>query len=239
MNARGRRWRPTFSPQASWATVAPGDTQAALRGAFGRWGRPARFRVDNGTPWGSSGDLPPDLALWLLGLGIDLIWNAARRPEQNGVVERSQGTGKRWAEPWACDTPAQLQARLEELDAILREEYPSVQGRSRRDAFPGLAHSGRPYGAGWERRHWDLGRVLAAVAEHVLVRRVDRKGMVSLYNRTRYVGTAHRGRDVYVTLDPERCEWVFVDLDHNQLRVQPAEELTRARIVGLTVTHRR
>src|SRR5271157_1101411 len=30
---------------------------------------PARIRVDNGTPWGSAGDLPTDLALWLFGLG--------------------------------------------------------------------------------------------------------------------------------------------------------------------------
>ena len=41
------------------------------------------------------------LALWLIGLGIEVIWNPPRCPQANGVVERSQGTGKRWAEPEA------------------------------------------------------------------------------------------------------------------------------------------
>jgi hypothetical protein len=183
--------------------------------------------------------LPTDLALWLLGLGVELTFNPPARPDKNGVVERSQGTGKRWAEPWTCATVAQLQRHLDEMDAILRDEYPSVQGRSRREAFPGLAHSGRPYTRAGEDRAWDLERVLARVAEYAVVRRVDRSGMVSLYNRTRYVGKAHRGRDLYVTLDPLRCEWVFADADGRQLRSQPAEELTRERIRTLTVTHRR
>jgi hypothetical protein len=111
--------------------------------------------VDNGGPWGSAGDLPPDLALWLLGLGIAMHWNDARRPQQNGVVERAQGTGKRWAEPEQCATAAELQRRLQQMDVIQREAYPSIDGQSRVAAFPGLAHSGRRYSVAWERRHWD------------------------------------------------------------------------------------
>jgi hypothetical protein len=42
-----------------------------------------------------------------------------------------------------------------------------------------------------------------------------------------------------VILDPVRREWVFVDLQSRQVRSMPAEELTRERIVGLNVTHRR
>src|ERR671934_175688 len=70
--------------------------QPLLRQAFGRWGLPGGLRVDNGKPWGSWSDLPTALALWLLGLGIELHWNPPRQPQRNGVVERSQGTGKRW-----------------------------------------------------------------------------------------------------------------------------------------------
>ncbi len=74
-------------------------TQAVLREAFERWGRPARIRVDNGMPLGSKGDLPTDLGPWLAALGVEVVPNPPRRPQDNGVVERSQGTGKRWAEP--------------------------------------------------------------------------------------------------------------------------------------------
>ena len=77
-------------------------TIAALREAFAQWGRPARIRVDHGHPWGSRGDLPTELGLWLLGLGIELVYNPPRQPQQNGVVERSQEVGQRWADPACC-----------------------------------------------------------------------------------------------------------------------------------------
>ena len=115
--------------------------------------------MDNGKPWGSWSDLPPALALWLIGLGVDVIGNDPRCPQQNGVVERSQGTAKGWAEPHACRTPAELQSRLDEDDRLQRERYPQVRGQSRWQLFPGLAHSGRVYAAADEQRLWDVVRV--------------------------------------------------------------------------------
>ncbi|MGH7752027.1 MAG: hypothetical protein ACREN5_04360 [Gemmatimonadales bacterium] len=197
------------------------------------------MRVDNGGPWGSAGDLPPDLALWLIGLGIDVHWNDAHAPTQNGVVERSQGTGARWAEPGQCASAAELQRRLEEMDAIQREAYPSVAGQSRAQAFPALRHSGRRYSAAWERAHWEVRRVLAHLAGYAVPRRVDKNGDVSLYHRPHYVGCLHRGKTIFVMVDPERGEWVFVDGQGQQLRSQPAEELQAERIRNLAVTNRR
>lgn len=68
---------------------------------------------------------------------------------------------------------------------------------------------------------------------------MDKNGDVSLYHRPRSVGVLHRGAVVYVTVDPRRVEWVFVDAAGQQLRSQPAEELQAARIRNLTVTNRR
>jgi transposase InsO family protein len=215
------------------------DVRQQLRRAFARWGRPATIRVDNGGPWGSAGDWPPDLALWLIGLGITVHWNDPYRPQQNGIVERSQGTGRRWAEPGQCATVAELQRRLHQADVIQREAYPSIDGQSRAAAFPGLRHSGRPYQPAWERRHWDHRRVLEHLAGYVVPRRVDKNGDVSLYHRPHYVGSMHRGKALYVMVDPQRVEWVFVDRDGRQLRSQPADELHARRIRGLTVTNRR
>jgi hypothetical protein len=231
----GRR----FSPHGKWLKVPVAEVQAELRRAFARWGRPAVIRVDNGGPWGSAGDLPPELALWLIGLGIDLHWNDPHSPQQNGVVERAQGTGQRWAEPQQCATAAELQQRLQAMDVIQREAYPSIDGQSRAAAFPDLKHSGRPYSAAWERQHWDHRRVLEHLAGYAVARRVDKNGDVSLYHRPHYVGCMHRGQHIYVMVDPERVEWVFVDRQGRQLRSQPAEELQAERIRGLTVTNRR
>src|SRR5262249_34516179 len=61
-------------PVPRWEHVDRRQVQQALRRVFGRWGLPGRLRVDNGYPWGNSGDLPPELALWLLGLGPGLVW---------------------------------------------------------------------------------------------------------------------------------------------------------------------
>jgi transposase InsO family protein len=218
----------------------PADwTQARLREAFARWGLPEKIRVDNGTPWGSAGDLPTDLALWLIGLGVEMVWNPPRRPQDNGVVERSQGTGKRWAEPPSCRDAAELQRRIDELDQIQRELYPSIGGKSRLEAFPGLAHSGRSYEPGSEASRWDLGPVLSHLGGYTARREVDSGGSVSLYNRNRYVAASLRGKRVYVTLDPGAAEWVVSDKDGVCYQRLNAEELTAERVVGLQVSHRR
>jgi hypothetical protein len=219
--------------------VLPATVQAQLRLIFKHWGRPARFRVDNGIPWGSQGDLPTDLALWLIGLGIDMIWNPPRRPQDNGVVERSQGTAKRWAEPQACASVEELQRRLQEADRIQREAYPDKDGRTRWEAFPTLRHSGRRYSRTWENKHWSMERVVQHLTGYVMARKVSQTGHVSLYNRNLYVGTMHHGKTVYATFDPDDREWIFADVEGRQLRRRPAEEITQEQIVKLNVTHRR
>jgi hypothetical protein len=227
-----------FFPQGCWLQVLPTAVQGELRRAFRRWGLPQAFRVDNGGPWGSDGDWPPDLALWLLGLGVAVHYNDPRAPAQNGVIERSQGTAKRWAEPWQCDHPAELQRRLQRMDTIQRERYPSLAGRSRSAVYPELAQGGRVYSAAWERQHWSQRRVLEHLAQYTAPRRVDKNGDVSLYHRPHYVGCRHRGETVFVTVDPRTAHWVFVAADGRQLRSQPAEELSAARIRSLTVSNR-
>ncbi len=129
---------------ARWAHLERHAIQEGLRQGFARWGLPERLRVDNGYPWGSTGAFPPELALWLIGLGIELGSIQPACPQQNGVVERAQGTGQNWAEPQTCRHPAELQQRCDVLERRQRERYPSRDGRSRWDVYPALRHSGRP-----------------------------------------------------------------------------------------------
>ena len=204
-----------------------------------RWGLPQSFRVDNGCPWGSKGDWPTDLALWLIGLGVTVHWNPARTPQDNGVVERSQGTGKRWGEPHTCQGPEELQRRLDDMDRIQRQAYPSIAGKTRWEAFPGLREVIRRYSKTWEKRHWDIERVLAFMAEQNALRRVDGKGQVSVYGRSHYVGQQYQGQDIYVFLDPVDREWVFATAKGVQLRRKPALEITRQCIQKMQVTNRR
>ena len=210
--------------------------QRHLRAAFSRWGLPDCLRVDNGKPWGSWSDLPPALALWLLGLGIDMRWNDPCCPQQNGVVERSQGTGKRWAEPSRCRTIAELQRRLDEDDRLQRERYPVRGKRSRWELFPGLTQTARPYVEADESRLWQLQRVRDHLAEYVVARQVDSQGKVSIYNRNLYVGVVHAGKPVSVQFDPEEDHWLISDRDGRQLRSKPAVEINAESIRSLQMS---
>lgn len=194
--------------------------------------------MDNGYPWGSTGDLPTDLALWLIGLGVAVHWNRPRRPQENGVVERGQGVGKVWAEPHTCTSAAQLQRRLDRLDRLQREDYAAAGELSRMELYPGLAHSGRAYSGRWEQRHWDLGRVLDHLSGYAVPRRINPKGMVSVYDTSYYVSSARAGETVFVVVDPQRREWVVTDAHDQQLRRWPAEQLTAAAIRGLSFSRR-
>jgi hypothetical protein len=229
-------WAPPFSPHYYWGHVPTTDVQRSLRAAFARWGLPRRLRVDNGKPWGSWSDLPPALALWLIGLGIELVWNDPRRPQQNGVVERSQGTGKRWAEPGACATVEQLQGRLDEDDRLQRERYPLAKGLSRWKLFPELMHTGRVYREGDEEGLWRLERVREHLAGYAVMRQVDKQGQVSVYNRNVYAGVMHSGQQVWVQYDPEEGQWLVSDSAGQQLRTKPAPEINAMAIRNLQIT---
>lgn len=239
MSTAERSCRPRFSPLGTWNEVEPTQVQAALRRAFTAWGRPQQLRVDNGHPWGSKGDLPTDLALWLLGLGVGLLWNPPRRPQRNGVVERFQGVGKNWSEPQTCSDAGELQRRLDELDRLQREAYPYQGQRSRWEVFAGLAHSGRPYSRSWEEGHWSWEQMAGGVAQQPVPRRVDQSGRVSLYNRNVYVSKLHQGQTVYVHLDVVTREWVILDERGGVVRRQAAEELRQEKVLRLAVTNRR
>jgi hypothetical protein len=235
MNAQGRCCAPVFSPQGYFTQVPSGMVQAELRCCFRQWGRPLSLRVDNGNPWGSCGDLPTPLALWLIGLGIGMIWNPPRRPQDNGVVERSQGVAWNWAEPDRCHDPAELQRRLDEEDRVQRELYPYGAFRSRMEAYLGLRHSGRPYSVAWEQAHWSWEAVLGQLAGVMMPRRVDCSGKIGLYHEKLYVGSVNRGREVVLHLDAAAAEWVISDRGGVELCRRPMTQIDGAALRNLPI----
>ena len=126
---------------------------------FRSWGLPAHIQVDNGHPWGLNKGLPPDLALWLIGLGIAMHWIPPGQPQKDGTAERGNGVMQQWSEPSSCRTRGELRARLEREGRVQRERYPAIGGLSRIEAYPGLKHSGRPYDRADEGVLWELARV--------------------------------------------------------------------------------
>jgi hypothetical protein len=219
--------------------VPADETQRVLRQAFGDWGLPRELRVDNGSPWGSRGDLPTDLVLWLAGLGVEVRANPPRRPQDNGVVERSQGTGKRWAEPHRASSAEELQEAIDAMDRRQRQSYPYRGLESRMAAHRGLEHSGRAYDLALEPACWDMERVNELLTRFVAPRQVDRSGLVSVYNRNFYVGRIHANNVIFIQFDPQQRRWLFHDESNHLLNHHDAEEIDAARIRALTVTNRR
>jgi hypothetical protein len=222
--------------RAYWAGVGVHAVQAELRRAFKRWGRPTQRRTDNGQPWAQPReDLPTELGLWLAGLGVAIRYNPPRQPYRNGVVERSQGVSKAWAEPQTCKSAAELRRRLARMDRVQRERYPGPDGKARLERHPGLAHSGRRYSRAWERKRWSLKAARELLGCYVVPRRVRGGGSVSVYARELRLGQAWRGRTVLVGFDPKLVEWVLSDETGRPVKRFAAPEICRGRIVGLSV----
>jgi hypothetical protein len=215
--------------------VGVAQVQQAARRVFSRWGCPEKIRVDNGIPWAipAGGGLPSELSLWLAGLGIWMHWNDAYKPEQNGVVESTQGTSQRWIEPANCANVLALCQRAQQEDENQRERYPAINGMSRRAAYPGLLHSGRGYCRGWEELVWDGKEALRFLARFRVRRKVSKRGQVSLYHRLIQVSAEQGGSWVYVQMEPESAHWVIYDAQGEELRRRPAEPFSAEALMNL------
>ena len=190
--------------------------------------------MDTGSPWGGPGDLPPALALWLIGAGVRVVWNPPRTPQKNGKVERCQGVAQAWAEPGECADLGQLRERLHSVCRLQRERYPAVHGRSRIEAYPKLKEGGRPY----DPADWSLDRVAQTLAQGRFVRRVDKAGQISLHRHTYRVGRQHAGKEVSVRFDAPRREWVIEDDRGEEVARRPSVEITPEAILALEVSHK-
>jgi hypothetical protein len=196
---------------------------------------PDGVRVDNGSPWGSPGDLPTALSLWLCGLRITSTWNPPRQPQYNGVVERSNRLVKDWAEPGQCPSVRVLQQRIDREDQVQRETYPACEGRSRIEAYPALRIPRRRYTRDRERRDWDLELVKELLSHYAVPRHVDGSGKIGLYGGKLYVGTRHKRTNVLLQFDPMRCEWVISNRQNQQLARVPAETISKRCILNLNI----
>jgi hypothetical protein len=179
--------------------------------------------------------LPTALNLWAAGLDVRTHCNDPYRPQQNGVVERTQRTTEGWVDPPRCENIAHLRECVAKEDYIQREVYPSIAGRSRRQAYPGLLNSGRGYALCWEEVYWDLDKALAVLGGYRVRRKVNSQGKVSVYDWLVAVGKEQAGRWLEVQFGTGTGEWVVSEADGTEVRRCGAPQLTTANIRGLGI----
>jgi hypothetical protein len=230
-------------PQLRWTQVPAPQAQEAVRSCFCRYGCPEAFRVDNGIPWGTSGSLPSALSLWLAGLGVRMHFNDPYCPEQNGVIESTQGVSQRWVEPGRCANFQELCQRVQKEDINQRERYPAIAGQSRWQAYPSLLHSSRGYSRFWEEWVWDLGEALGLLERFRVRRKVSCVGQVSVYHRLlravsiEQAKAGYAGCWVEVGFDAARREWVIGSMQGEPLARHPATQFSREAITTLQVSN--
>lgn len=195
--------------------------------------------MDNGTPWGTQSSLPSALGLWLVGLGIGLIYSRPARSTDNAVVERSHGVLASWVDPAACADFAQCQQRLEWAVVTQRERYRFSGQQTRCDAYPLLQTNRRVYDPDEDSRLWVMDRVRAYLAGFRFQRKVEKYGQVTLFANSYSAGRAYARQTVEIHFDDRCDEWVFVDETGQDIRRHPAKELTYAQISQLTLAKRR
>lgn len=211
-----------FFPHKKICEVPVQVVQQALIKVFEKWGIPSWIKVDNGRPFGDPRlEVVPPLALWLIALGIPVIWNPARSPKKNAIVERSQGVLGKWTEFHNCRDRDHLQVRLNREGKFYNYHFPirKLSGQKRIEAFPDLAHTGRPY----QPEKFQLKRALNFLAQGNWVRKVSSTGQISMYNHRFSVGMRFKYQNISLKICPERNAWQIFDATGELIKAVPTK----------------
>lgn len=208
---------------------------------FKKWGKPKAIRVDNGEPFGSSDpSTTTELALWLIGYGIHVIWNKPGCPQQNGKVERNQSTSKRWSEILTCTNFEMGQKRLDEAARVQRDDFPvsRLKNKTRKDVFEQLYHILRP----WKDQDFDPNRVYSFLKTKKYVRKVSSNKQITHFGHQPHIGTSYKGQ--YVSLRLETIEqnqeqsilnWLVYDAAGKFIKKIDASYLSKQNLLNFNV----
>ena len=200
--------------------MALAQVQRSLIAIFEQWGIPQWIKVDNGRPFGDPLlKTPPPLALWLIGMGIAVSWSRPATPQDNAVVERSQGVMARWTEYQKCANYDQLQERLHKEADFHNYHFPIRRqgGRKRCDIYPSLSKTGRK----WNPADFQLNRVLEFLAQGYWERKVSVNGQVAIYRQVFSIGRRFRHQKVSIKLDAPHNSWQVFDASGKLIKTKP------------------
>ncbi|MEM0995389.1 MAG: hypothetical protein AAGI49_20315 [Bacteroidota bacterium] len=193
--------------------------QTELISIFKNHGVPRCIKVDNGRPFGDPLlETVPPLALWLVGLGIKVIWNPPATPQDNAKVERNQGVMAKWTDFANCKNAQDLQMRLWKEAEFYNYHFPirRLGHQKRIEIFPKLAHTTKE----WNPADFKLNRVFIFLAKGAWQRKVSSSGQISLYAQRFSVGIDYKHQIVSIKLDAKKRAWVIFDANGKQIRIQ-------------------
>lgn len=194
----------------SHRTVGEMDASTAtqyINRSFARWGLPKEIKVDNGHPFVNTRgrESPTRTILWWVGLGVRVIQNTPRCPQENGIVECLQGTMKRWSNPKGQEDAKALQERLDLESDFQRNYYriPSRNYKTRIELYPELETNRRTY----KPTNFKIELVDNYLAKKVFHRSIKRGGNVQFLGEYEYIGSKYQGVNVTITFDKNERLW--------------------------------
>jgi hypothetical protein len=214
------------------------DYQLALRLAFAEWGLPDRLAVDRDSVFHdntSQSPFPTRIHLWLLALGVSLVFGRPGCATDQGMTERSH---QLWAQQvlvgqcfvnWEALYQS-LRQRRDFLNhhlpcATLGEVPPLV-------AHPEAQTPRRLYRPEWEAELLDLSRIYAYLAQGHWFRLVSAVGTVSLGGQVYGLGRAWSKQQVEITFDASDQHLIFLSADGEQTKRLPIQGLTPETLMG-------
>lgn len=164
------------------------------------------IKVDNGRPFGDPRRQGfPLLALWLIGKGIDVVWNRPRTPQDNAKVERCQQTLGRWTECKKAKSVNDLRQALYQQAVFYNYTFRDRRkgNTTRAERFPNLKHTGRKFSD----RQIDDQRIADFIAKGKWTRAVSKNGQVAIAGFRFSIGQTYAGINIDLQLNPHTKCW--------------------------------
>ncbi len=220
-----------------WRKLTWEEVRQVLRTGFAEWQTlPDSVLTDNEMGLGGNPNdpFPSWLSLYLAGLGIKHNFIRSHRPTDQPQVERNHRTLDGFTEDEnSRGDLASFQQALDQERDMYNVQFPSrasdCDGLPPLQAHPELLHPRRPYQAEQEALLFDLQHVYHYLAGFTFERKVNRNGQVTLKGHHYTVGLAHKEKQVWVRLDEQTQEWIFMERDEQGQE----HELNRRPLFGI------
>jgi transposase InsO family protein len=224
-------------PHLTSTQPAIADYQLVLRRAFTEYGLPERISFDHASAFYDNttpSPFPTRLHLWLIALGVAVVFSRVRTPTDHALIERTHQTmtlqallGQSWPDQGRLWNG--LDSRRDFLNSLLPSR---ALGQPPLQAFPSARHSGRAYRPEWEADLLDLARVAAYLAPGQWFRRANCHGEWSVGHQRYRLGPRAAHREIAITFDPQSWELVCLPEGADQpIRVK-AQGLTKVALMG-------
>lgn len=174
--------------------------------AFKKFGVPKCIKVDNGRPFGDpQRQTVPVLSLWLICLGIRVILNRVRTPQDNAKVERSQGVLSNWTEWEKCADAWEMQDALWRETDFHNHHFPVTRlaNRTRAEAFPNMLRSPKDFNPA----DFDVQRAFEFLEKGNWEREVSQNGQFSFGGKRYQAGTRLAHQVVSLKMNAKIRKW--------------------------------